>query len=164
MQVLWPSSLVVAHYYRIYCIATALLSKLPELRSPIDKAVSLLTFIMVHCRDTRGGRFSAAALLSELSALVSQGLAYPFEQLAIDLRKQESDSAALAGATAEAAEACARTTSGELRSSFGEVSIAFNYSFRSTVTHCGIEQAKMIQRQVIGLLRLSMSLPKSMEP
>lgn len=119
---------------------------------------------MVHCRDTRGGQFSAEVLLSQLSALVSQGLAYPFEQLTIDLKKQESDSAALSGAAAEAAEACARSASGELRSSFGEVSVDFNCLFRSTMTHGGMEQAMMIQRQVIDSLRLLLSFPKSMEP
>ncbi len=74
---------------------------------------------MAHCRDAHGGQFSAEVLLSELSDPVSRGVAYPFEQLAIDLRKQETDSAALSGAATEAAEACARTRSGELRSSFG---------------------------------------------
>jgi hypothetical protein len=75
---------------------------------------------MMHCRDALGGRFSAEALTAGLEAVVAQGLSYPFEQLAIDLRKQEGDSAALSGAAAEAAEARARTVSGELRTSFGD--------------------------------------------
>lgn len=74
----------------------------------------------MHCRDTREGQFSTEALISELSDPVARGLTYPFEQLSIDLRKQESDNAALSGAAAEAAEARARTVSGELRMSFGE--------------------------------------------
>ena len=75
----------------------------------------------MHCRDTRLGKYSADALISELSDVVSRGLVYPFEQLAIDLQKHKSDEAALSGAAAEAAEARARTVSGELRSSFGKV-------------------------------------------
>ena len=101
----------------------SLFSKLSELRSPTEKGVTLLTFMMTHCRDAHKGEFSSERLTAELAEVVGNGLRYPFEQLSIDLRKQEGDSAALSGAAAEAAELRERSMSGELRVSLGDASV-----------------------------------------